>query len=317
MKLKLLCAAAVLTAAFSASFAYAQETVPTVTVNDNIIHFEELDPYIENDVTMVPIRSVFRAMNCKVKWIPEKLQVQIDSNDNMTRALLTLGEAQMKVYHFENMWHSTETAVDLQTPMQIINDKTAIPLRAVAEAMDAKVEWDENEAAALITTADKPVFGDDETTFYITADKDEVKKDDELNIYLNVKNFAKYENTSIANVSLGLYYDPTKFELVENHMIDENGAELSGLDASNGEFLPGLLKFVCLTTEFDKAMNKDGKIAVLKLKALSDEGCEFTISRGYMASRSYDSMVGIKTEDGLDSLSPENAVFDTTPLVIK
>ena len=61
---------------------------------------------------------------------------------------------------FDNLsegWHSLKTqlvdgrTIEMDIPAQTINDRTMIPLRAVSEAMNAKVDWSEESSTVSIT----------------------------------------------------------------------------------------------------------------------------------------------------------------------
>ncbi|MDD6485201.1 MAG: stalk domain-containing protein [Clostridiales bacterium] len=314
LKLMSAVSAGIIGATLMAASASAQ--TPEVFVDGHMIHFEEQDPIIINDVTMIPARSVFRAMNCKVQWLGEKRQVQIDSADNMTRVLFTIDDPQMKVYHFQNMWHADETIVDLESAPQILNDKTVIPMRAVAEAMGATVDWNGQTFTIDIRT-DAPVPSQDAARFYLSADKEDVSTGDELTVYLNADQLTQYEGAGIANASVAIYYDPSKLKLTSTSILDENGEAVKGMDAFNGTFFDDMLKTVNVLTDFNNLPMFDGKIVKLTFDALADEGGELSISDGYMASRGYDTVVGMLDESGLWELNPTNAVFSTEPIVIK
>ncbi len=106
----------------------AQEGM-TVFSNGRQLEFAQ-EPVIENDRTLVGMRAIFETLNAQVSWDNEtrtaaaikdntKIELQIDNN-----IMLVNGEA-----------------VELETPARLINDNTMVPLRAISESLDAKVEW--------------------------------------------------------------------------------------------------------------------------------------------------------------------------------
>lgn len=96
----------------------------------------DVAPVIINDRTMVPVRAIAEALNCDVAWDADTKGVAIYRKD-----------------HLYNMWIDHDTAFDIDTvtlnnsykmdtaPM-VINDRTMLPLRAVAELLGAEVSWD-------------------------------------------------------------------------------------------------------------------------------------------------------------------------------
>lgn len=111
-----------------------------VYVNDNQV-FPDSEPMIVNGRTLVPIRSVAEAMGYKVGWVGEEQKVVI-SNDETTLEVIIGSNVAYK--------NSTEEII-LDVPAEIYSDRTYLPLRAVGEALGAKVEWDDSNIAVDIT----------------------------------------------------------------------------------------------------------------------------------------------------------------------
>lgn len=114
-------------------------------------------PLIENDSTLVPIRTVSENMNCTVNWIAEERTVEI-KNDN---TVLRMPVDENKYTVNGKTRYSTVSA-------KIINDRTFVPIRFVAETFNCSAVWDDNERAVYI--ADYPVYNADSsealTTLY-------------------------------------------------------------------------------------------------------------------------------------------------------
>ena len=96
-----------------------------------------------NDRTLVPIRAVAEKMGYTVSWNDEKQIVTLSSNDGFNILHFQIGNGTA----FKNL--SEEITLDV--PPVILENRTYLPLRAVAEAMNAKVNWNEAEKAVEIT----------------------------------------------------------------------------------------------------------------------------------------------------------------------
>lgn len=91
----------------------------------------DVPPLIKDNRTLVPVRGVFEALGGKVEWDAAKRQVTVFYQD--TKVLLTIGSTAASV---------NEAGAVLDVPAQIINQRTLIPLRFVAESLNFLVNWD-------------------------------------------------------------------------------------------------------------------------------------------------------------------------------
>ena len=90
-------------------------------------------PLLMNDRTLVPIRAIAEKMNYTVEWNEEKELVTLKSQEDNTILYFLIGDN----VALKNL----NEKIKLDVPAVVINDRTYLPLRAVAEAMDARVSW--------------------------------------------------------------------------------------------------------------------------------------------------------------------------------
>lgn len=91
----------------------------------------DVAPVIKDDRTMVPIRFISEALNADVLWKAEDKNATVIQN---TRWIdLWPGEDRMVV---------GGEAVSLDVAPQLLDGRTMLPLRAVAQALDVAVSWD-------------------------------------------------------------------------------------------------------------------------------------------------------------------------------
>lgn len=87
-------------------------------------------PIISGGRTLVPIRAVVEAMGGKVDWI----------GDSST-AVLVYGDTEVRLRPDDAVAYVNNVAYTLDTPPTIVNSRTMIPVRFVAERFGFVVEW--------------------------------------------------------------------------------------------------------------------------------------------------------------------------------
>lgn len=90
--------------------------------------------------TMVPVRGVFENLGYTVEWNNETKTAELKNEENTIT--IKSGEAAFTV---------NDNVITPDVPQQIVEGRFMLPLRAVGEAIDAKVEWDNESKTAYIT----------------------------------------------------------------------------------------------------------------------------------------------------------------------
>ena len=139
----LICACIMLTLGLS-GFASAQEGI-TVKIDGKTITFEDQEPVIVNDRTMVPMRKVFEVLGATVEW------------DNSTSTVTaTKKDATISLKIGSTTANMNGQSIILDVPAQIMNGRTMVPLRFISEAMGATVNWDgSTRTVSIVTNSDK------------------------------------------------------------------------------------------------------------------------------------------------------------------
>ena len=124
----------------------------------------DIPPQLINGRIMVPMRTIFEALSARVEWHEsgqfifafhgdKAISMQIDNLELMTR----------------------DKIITLDVPPQLIDGRTLVPVRAVAEGLDAVVEWDSEMRTVMITkegsVADKPTVPDLSKVFSLMDDR--------------------------------------------------------------------------------------------------------------------------------------------------
>lgn len=100
----------------------------------------DVAPIIVNDRTMLPARFVAESLGAKVSWDEEKREVKIVS-----------GKTEILIYIDSDKAFINGKEVTLDSPAFIRDERTYTPVRFVAEALGAKVEWNEDGQKVTIT----------------------------------------------------------------------------------------------------------------------------------------------------------------------
>jgi|GEM_PF-2687358 hypothetical protein len=120
-----------------------------VTLDGKPIDFGFTQPEIVNGRTLVPLREIFEALGFKVTWQQDTQQViGIKGSLNI---VLTVGDTTA----LEGL-----DKIALDVPPQIIQGRTMVPLRFIAEAAGTYVSWDgDHNMVRISTNAQTPPSG--------------------------------------------------------------------------------------------------------------------------------------------------------------
>lgn len=124
---------------------YGAEDRPIRVMVDGAELAFDVDPVIENDRTLVPMRLIFEALGAKVDW------------DEATRtALAVKGDVKISITIDSAELMKNSKAVALDAPARLIGGRTLVPVRAVSEGMGAKVDWNDASRTVQIVTSEEP-----------------------------------------------------------------------------------------------------------------------------------------------------------------
>lgn len=115
-----------------------------VTINEISRQFDVM-PVIENSRTLVPLRGIFETLGAAVNW------------DESTRTVMAVKGDSIIVLQIGNntAWVNSE-AVSLDVPAKIIDGRTMVPIKFVAESLGCKVDWD-NDTKTVVIQKDSEV----------------------------------------------------------------------------------------------------------------------------------------------------------------
>lgn len=125
---------------------FADELPPvTVTVDGEQIQFD-VQPIMEEDRVLVPMRFIFEALGAEVTW-----------DDALQKATAVKGADTIEISVDQTVMLKNGQEILLDVPARLVNDRTLVPVRAVSEGLDANVEWiEETQQVVITTTAEEP-----------------------------------------------------------------------------------------------------------------------------------------------------------------
>ncbi|MBI2573945.1 MAG: copper amine oxidase N-terminal domain-containing protein [Candidatus Wildermuthbacteria bacterium] len=99
----------------------------------------DVAPVIINSRTLVPMRAIFEALGSQIVWDLEKRRIKASTPSGM-ELVLTIDSKKAILGGF---------ILTLDVPPQIIDGRTMVPVRIIAEAMGAEISWE--SGSSLIT----------------------------------------------------------------------------------------------------------------------------------------------------------------------
>lgn len=139
-----LIAALSLSSAPCAEAMHGEEIQINVIACGKTIEFEDQKPVIINGRTLLPVRGVMEALGKTVSWDSDSKCAAI--TDSVTTVSLGIGDNIMKISREDG----SEEEISLDVAPIILNDRTCLPIRAVAEAFGAGVDWDDTTKTVSI-----------------------------------------------------------------------------------------------------------------------------------------------------------------------
>lgn len=128
---------------FGGVSAYAAKDV-TVMLDGEKMEFD-VNPFIEDDRTLVPMRAIFEAVGAQITWEEgERTVIALQKKDSSFNSIAIQIDTE---YAFVNSERK-----DLDVPARIVNNRTFVPLRFVMEELGAEVTWDSDSYTVNIKT---------------------------------------------------------------------------------------------------------------------------------------------------------------------
>ena len=137
-KIALTIAAIITVTAFGVSAQHNDGEQIRVTVEGNYIDFD-VAPVIENDRVLVPMRNIFTALGAEVYW-----------HGDVNTVLALKGQDVIALQPGQNFLFKNDKKIEIPTAAIAKDNRILVPIRAVAEALDAEVFYDGDTKTVVI-----------------------------------------------------------------------------------------------------------------------------------------------------------------------
>lgn len=142
--------------------AYASDV--SVIINGKPLNSDN-EAVIVEDRVLVPMRAIFESLGAEINWNEDEYTVYASYMNSAMKIPIGSKTLYMGIINSDGMQvFSSERDIDVSATL--INDRTYVPVRAVAEAFKSKVSWDESERRVTI----EPQNNGDGVFYYASAD---------------------------------------------------------------------------------------------------------------------------------------------------
>ena len=123
------------------AFAQASSDKVTVTMDGQEMEFD-VQPVIENGRTLVPMRAIFEALGCAVTYY---------DNGEFPVVMASRGDNFVMVFIGQDFLITDKDEITLDVPAKIINGRTLVPVRFIADCFGVSVQWDGEIQRVILT----------------------------------------------------------------------------------------------------------------------------------------------------------------------
>ncbi len=113
----------------------------TVYIDGEKVEFDVKPILYEDKRTLVPLRAIFEKLGAAVTW-----------DDETQTAMAIKGNTYLCCQIDNTIMPTSKGNLNLDVPAKLINDRTLVPIRAISESFDYKVDWVEETQQVIITT---------------------------------------------------------------------------------------------------------------------------------------------------------------------
>jgi len=123
----------------------------TVEIDGKKIEFD-VNPQMDNDRTMVPMRKMFEELGALVKWDGETNTVIARKNKKTVKITIDSEKMEIDKGKTDEEGNPIVETVTLDVPAKLVSDRTLVPTRAVSEAFGLEVDWNDEEQKVIVTS---------------------------------------------------------------------------------------------------------------------------------------------------------------------
>lgn len=121
---------------------HAEDNSIKVMLNGTYVDFD-VEPQLINDRTMVPFRAIFEAMGATVQWDQDLWQATGEKDGKKVSMIIDSTEVVVTN-------NGEEKIISIDQAPTLVDGRTLVPVRFVAQAFDKIVAWDNDERTVII-----------------------------------------------------------------------------------------------------------------------------------------------------------------------
>lgn len=125
--------------------AFAQNEKVTIMLDGKELSCD-VAPQLVNSRTMLPMRAIFESLGAEVNWMGDDEIIIATRGEYMIA--LQIGNPVMSLQKISD---SKNEVIELDVAPYLHNDRTMVPVRAVAEALECQVDWIDETWTVVIT----------------------------------------------------------------------------------------------------------------------------------------------------------------------
>lgn len=223
----------------SVSSVMASQEVIEVKLNDKYIDFTDekgnkVEPALINDRTMVPMRKIFETLGASIEWDGALRKVTATTEDKKISLQIENENATI-----ENLETNETKNIKLDSAPVILNERTMVPVRFIAEALDKQVGWDaENRVVVIIDYTDVIKTVEEKCSNIIAMKKEQTVEIDTWELTAKINGTLDYKDKDSSKNNQNLKLTGT----VEYKKGDEAGEIDIALKTTGSGELKNLLK---------------------------------------------------------------------------
>lgn len=213
-------------------------------VIDTVTHKFDASPIKVNGSVMVPMRGVFENLDATVNWNSEKQEITAWKDNR--KIVLTIGSNEATI---------DDETVSMVVASQIIKGSTMVPIRFVAESLNAEVKWIDTENTVDIRKSRETLNLDDGKnnptieSFIESYTKEQLKKLNDYKITdgsdfsenINSKNRSERENNNASQIRFNFTKDNISYQVDTTFSKTNKGHQSHNfeIDKGNGNIVYG------------------------------------------------------------------------------
>lgn len=109
-----------------------------------------VNPTMMNNRTMVPMRKIFEEFGMQIEWSPSARTITAMNDDKIISLAID-----STIATIEDRENSQKETIELDAAPVILDNRTMVPVRFIAESLEKEVAWDANNRTVIIIDFDK------------------------------------------------------------------------------------------------------------------------------------------------------------------